>query len=929
MERARPDLRELFSLALARPAAERSGFAREACGHDPELYQQLVDLLHIDAELDAAGIVSPNALNDLSGTRVGAYELVREIGRGGMGAVYLGRRVDGSFERKVAVKVIAARRADPDLIARFEQERRLSASLDHPNIVRLLDAGNEDGRLYFVMEYIDGLPIHTYCEERRLTTRQRLGLFTTVCDAVAYAHRNLIVHRDLKPGNILVDASGTPKMLDFGIAKPITPSGLEDEESTDPLDKRMTFAYAAPEQRDGLPTHISMDVYALGVVLHKMLVGHVPHPLGSDDSAVTGVGAFPKPSHAAVQSGRSDVGQALEGDLDAIIMRALAPDRRERYESVEALRADVQRYLDHRPVAARRAGASYVARKFVRRNRVAIAIAAVVAIAAVTAVASLYASWRQAREERARADRRFAAVRMLARSLFSIEAQLGTLPGSTRPRRALVESASRYLDALQPEAGDYPELALDLAQGYRRLGDIQGNPNVANLGDLDAARKSYGVAVGLLTGLQERTPSDSVRLELAETYASQGDVLRAIGDTSGAMKAYQDALSIAKALRQTAPGDMRYQELESGLHRPIGDLLLAAGDSAGAAEHYRAALAIDTALHDAAPDKPEFHRLLALSEIRMAAVATALGDSSEARNALERAHALLEPMSAAGIGGASVQRELAVGDARIGSLLTGLGDGAGRTYLARAVEMFRKLSAADPADVRLRHDLASALVQYGDAVRGDSAANAQGLYAEARALVLRLPADDPDTRRLATVLGAKLPAEGLLPALARLQVSLLVGGRTVALEPGRPPAADTELLVAPVGPRTGPRYLLVFGAKGAPQILSEAQQSAGRWHVKAAGPPPAQTIMLIDAHRELSTADQQAIVDAIGTVPSDRIVDSDSVIAWTGGGDLDVQSAAAARGSATPKWIEAVRARLARVPGIAVTARTFPLAPRR
>ena len=926
-ERARPDLLELYGVARGLPEAERTAFARAACGNNTALYQELVELLRIDVELDKVGIVSPNALDDMAGKRLGPYHLVRELGRGGMGAVYLARRVDGAFDRQVAIKVIAARRASPDLIKEFEQERRLAATLDHPNIVRLHDAGTQDGQLYFVMEYVDGLPIHRYCEEHRLTIRQQLELFRTVCHAVAYAHRNLIVHRDLKPGNILVDAQGNPKVLDFGIAKPITPAGLEDEDPTDPLARRMTFAYASPEQRAGLPTHTSMDVYALGIVLHKILIGHVPKAIEDDDATEAGVGAFPKPSAAASRDLPQEFARHIEGDLDAIIMRAIAPNPRDRYESVEAFAADIQRHLEHRPVVARPATTGYVVRRFLRRNRVPVAVGAALVVALGAAATSLYTSYRQAIEERGRAERRFTHAKRLAQSLFAIDTELGTVAGGTRPRLALVKAARDYLNAVRPEAGGDAFLTLELAQGYRRLGDVQGNPNVANLGDPAGAIDSYKQAESLLLDLNQRAASEPVQLALAETYASYGDVLRASGNDTQAMERYQDALRLAGELRKTASDNPRYMQLAAGVLRPMGDIRLAAKNTAQALDHFRAALQIDNALVGGAPGNAEYRRQLALSEIRMAAVAAEDGDVAAARRGLERARGVLEQLAKAGIGGASVERELAVGEARFGTLLSQTGDRAGRSYLARAVDVFRRLSASDRADVRLQADLGSALVQYGDAVRADATEQAARLYSEARDVVTRLPAEHGAVRGLAAAISVRMPESSLPSPVARLRIRQVVDGRQVDITPGQVPQQDTELLVTVAGPRHGAHYLLVFGARGSPQLLPDVR-SEGSWRVKATGPPPAQTIMLVSARRPLAQSEQTAIIDAVSSVPDDRIVDSDSVVTWTEA-DLDIQSAAAARGDNRPKWIETVRAALLKVPDVVITARTFPLARKR
>ncbi len=919
-----PDKRDLFGLALERPASERLAFLRDACGDDRALYTEIVELLRIDAELEANPPPAPDT-DGFIGRRLGAYQLERLIGRGGMGRVYLARRVDGTFDRKVAIKVIAPEASTPELIARFEQERRLAAALDHPYIGKLLDAGRSDeGRLYFVMEYVDGLPLRRYCDERRVSLRQRLALFLRVCEGVAHAHRSLIVHRDLKPGNILVDASGTPKLLDFGIAKPLTPGGLEDGFRTDPVDKRATHGYASPEQLGGGAAHIGMDVYSLGAILYELISGSLP--VAGDPDAATETGHYRKPSGVPPQPDTPPREWHIDADLDAIVLKALHPDRRQRYPSAEALGADVQRYLDHRPVLARDAGRADAAWKFVRRNRIGVAIAAALVLAIGTAIVTLYTSSRRANEERARADRRFAELKTLASSLFAIDAELGRVPGATRPRRALVESVSRYLDALRPEAGAQGWLAVEVAEGYRRLGDVHGNPNVANLGDTASALASYEKAIALLTEAASREGSDAIRFALAQTRASQADVLfdRRVLDTAG--QRGLEAEGLARDLMRGSPDDARYAELLSGVLRRLGDVKRAQQDPRAALEHYTAALKIDTDLVQRFDGKPEHQRLVALSEIRVASASMDAGAPLAAGDALANAARILGQLDKAGIGGVGVDRELAVANAQLGVLLEQGGDRSGRRQVLRAVESFRDLSRNDPSDVRLRTDLARALVQYGDVLRGDDAEGARAAYTEAGTLVAPLTAAGPDSdRTLRAAIDQRLSGVESASVPPSIRVMLVHDGARVPLEAGRPPSADTELLVSPSGGTPGSRYLLLFGAEGPPQLLDDRDLSGNAWTVRAAGPPPAQTIMLLTTVRPLTAADREAIVKAVSGVTEERVVDSDSVISWASGAEAQVESVAASRGTGKPKWIDEVAARLAALPGIAFTARTFPL----
>ena len=418
------------------------------------------------------------------------------IGRGGMGAVYLAARDDDEYRTHVAIKVLAHGIDTADAIARFRDERQILATLDHPNIVRLLDGGStDDGLPYLVMEHVVGEPITLDAERRALTVRARVELFRRVCAAVAFAHQRLIVHRDIKPSNILV-AGDDPKLLDFGIAKLLAP---DDNARTRTGLHRFTPEYASPEQVRGAAPSTSTDVYSLGAVLYHLVAGRPPHDLELGPSALRTILDVDPPRSSAVAP--PDRRRALAGDLDEIVAKALRKEPDRRYASVEQLADDLSRYLDGLPVAARAGSRAYRAGKFVRRNRTMVATTATsIALAAATAF-----SLRQARRaDAAAAETResFASVRKLANSLlFEIDDEVYKLVGSAHARELIVKRALEYLDDLSRRGVDDPALARELATAYTKIGDIQGGTFGPNVNQLDDALASYTKARAIVDAL--------------------------------------------------------------------------------------------------------------------------------------------------------------------------------------------------------------------------------------------------------------------------------------------------------------------------------------------------------------------------------------------------------------------------------------------
>jgi eukaryotic-like serine/threonine-protein kinase len=327
-----------------------------------------------------AEAVSPSAV----GARLGAFTLVKEIGRGGMGTVYLGERADGQVQQQVAIKVLHARNLDDNTRTRFQREREILAAFDHPGIARLLDVGeSEAGEPYYVMEYLRGLPIDAHCDQHRLGIRERLNLFRSICDAVQYAHGKLILHRDIKPSNIIVDAAGVPKLIDFGIAKPIHLLDAVSVEETATHQRYFSPVNAAPEQIRGESVSVACDVYQLGTLLHELLCGRPifewkgssVSDLEQKISAITpdapsavAASATDEVIQTRSLSSRQALARAVSGDLDAIVQRAVRKEPQSRYASVEQLSQDIERHLQDQPVLGRRGERAYRFSRFVKRN---------------------------------------------------------------------------------------------------------------------------------------------------------------------------------------------------------------------------------------------------------------------------------------------------------------------------------------------------------------------------------------------------------------------------------------------------------------------------------------------------------------------------------------------------------------------------------
>ena len=583
-------IKAVLSAALEVEPAARAGYLDEACAGDSALRLEVENLLDYEgdpgvAELESAAIAlaGQEETAERIRRRVGPYEIVEQIGAGGMGEVYRAIRADDQYRKEVAIKLVRTGLDTKFVIERFRNERQLLAGLDHPNIARLLDGGTtEDGIPYFAMELIEGQPVHQYCDDRRLATAERLKIFLQVCSAVAYAHQRLIVHRDLKPSNILVMADGTPRLLDFGIAKITGPAGdSESAEKTSTLFRLLTPAYASPEQVKGEPVTTTSDVYSLGVLLYESLTGHRPYRGQTDaphemarliceveperPSAIIwrteeggpsedAPGATPE-TVSQVRDGTAEkLCRRLRGDLDNIILTALRKEPHRRYASVEQLAGDIRRHLAHLPVSATRDTLRYRTTKFVARHKSGVAAAtAMLALVVAGSVATLYEAHR-ARQNALRAERRFNDVRKLANSLlFEVHDSIKNLPGSTPARKLIVDRALEYLDNLSKESAGDLSLQRELAEAYERVGTVQGQYLQNSLGDTKGALASYQKAFAIRKSVADHSGEVADQIALAQGYRLVANSQWALGDFEHASRSIAEAVSISEALDHSHP----------------------------------------------------------------------------------------------------------------------------------------------------------------------------------------------------------------------------------------------------------------------------------------------------------------------------------------------------------------------------------------
>ena len=753
-------IKDLFAAALEQPKDSRAGWLREACGADGRLFDEINSLLAAHDETE--NLIERNAFDiadkvaskreDFAGKQFGNYRIIREIGRGGMGTVFLAERWGGEFEQQVALKIIRQSFADKELEKRFRRERQILASLNHPNIAQLHDGGVSDaGEPFLAMEYVEGARIDKFCERENLSTNERLKLFLSVCNAVSYAHQNLVVHRDLKPSNILVTSDGVPKLLDFGIAKL-----LDDEhagEQTQTGYRAFTPEYASPEQIKGEQITTASDVYSLGVLLSKLVEPESP-PIATGEgfmppqmSNSTGDTAF-KSNSTKPQSTKTR-NPRLKTELQAIIEMARREEPQRRFASVQQFAEDINRYLGGLPVSAQKDSFTYRATKFVNRNRIAVFAALLIFLTLIGGVVATVWQARRAEANQARAEKRFSDVRGLSNALLNdIAPKIERLEGATEARQALVAQSLKYLDSLAVESADDSALQAELAAAYEKVGVLQGDSRKPSLSDFRGAIASLEKAQQIRRRLLEINPHDVENRRLqAENLRLLALRKMAQSNVEGGFRDSSEALQIYEKLVSEQPGSLELKRafLETQVE-----------DATSYTNLYRYAEAIP--LLQQAADKIEALRRTNAGDVEteriLATCLTSLGlalswesRQPEAEAEMARAVAIAETLAARFPNDTNIKQELWKVYESASGIYEQIDDARAFELCEKSRRVVEGIIAADPANAQARHNLSKSFSRLGvSASHLGKPVEALAFLERAMAIVLELQKKDPLNR---------------------------------------------------------------------------------------------------------------------------------------------------------------------------------------
>lgn len=663
-------IKAIFNEAIELDSAECEAFLQNL--DDAEIRAEVRKLLEAEKENNFAEPIAnlsnlwqEESAESYIGKEIGGYKIVNEIGHGGMGIVFEAVRQKDDFSQTVALKLLKRGMDSDAMLRRFSHERQILASLEHPNIARLLDGGrSEEGTPFFAMEFVKGQPIDEFCDGRNLSINQRLRLFLQVCSAVSFAHSRLVVHRDLKPSNILVTADGTVKLLDFGIAKIVSADENLQTQTVTQLGM-MTPKYASPEQISGKMVSTSSDIYSLGLILYELLTGvsayDFPNNRPDEMAKIICEVEPPKPSavwrdaetrrrgdtvknrtNSLTASPNRRVASALKGDLDTIVLKSLNKLPARRYASVEQFANDIERHLEGLPVIARPDTFSYRLEKFVTRNRVSVIAGVLVLLSLVGGISAT--SWQAYRAEQQRilAEKRFSQVRELANNvIFKYHDEIKDLQGATKVREILVQDALKYLDSLQADSVSDTALTRELAVAFMRVASVQGGAYQANLGDSKGAAESYAKAINSLEPLAINSNDTKILSALRDAYVDSSRVIYRMGEIDKQNENLQKAFALSERIVALEPNNIEAKIYYARSVVYLGDSIPQT-ETPRKMETYRQALSLADGIVITSPDDETANRLLATATHRMQMYTFLLAEDAKQLGDFEKQKSLLQ-----------------------------------------------------------------------------------------------------------------------------------------------------------------------------------------------------------------------------------------------------------------------------------------------